>query len=134
MNTKIIVQAAKETLAGHTPFPQIVAMLIEAGVEYYHVDYAGCIKSFYSPDGGKVVTAITYESLPPINAELDIEALKKNIRDSQQNNQKYYDFSVRAMKAGVQSYYAFLRGQRVTYLGRAGDQHTEWFPGATPKL
>jgi len=31
---------------------------------------------------------------------------------------------------GVQGYFAFLRGQRVTYLGRAGDQHTEWFPGA----
>lgn len=34
------------------------------------------------------------------------------------------------MHAGVQGYFAFLRGQRVTYLGRTGDQHTEWFPGA----
>jgi hypothetical protein len=25
-----------------------------------------------------------------------------------------------------------LRGQRVTYIGRQGDQHTEWFPGARP--
>jgi hypothetical protein len=24
---------------------------------------------------------------------------------------------------------AFLRGKRVTYWGRTGDQHTEWFPG-----
>ncbi len=45
------------------------------------------------------------------------------------------------MAAGVQSYYAFLRGKRVTYLGRAGDEHVEWFPGAkqatdvaTPRL
>ena len=38
-----------------------------------------------------------------------------------------------AMAAGVQSYFAFLRGQRVTYLGRTGDQHTEWFPGAGPR-
>ena len=37
------------------------------------------------------------------------------------------------MKAGVQGYYAFLRGRRVTYFGRTGDQHTEWFPGAEPK-
>jgi len=24
----------------------------------------------------------------------------------------------------------FLRGKRVTYWGRTGDQHTEWFPDA----
>ena len=41
-------------------------------------------------------------------------------------------FTRRAMLAGVQGYIAFLRGQRVTYFGRAGDQHTEWFPGAGP--
>jgi hypothetical protein len=32
----------------------------------------------------------------------------------------------------VQGYFAFLRGKRVTYLGRNGDAHTEWFPGAQP--
>jgi hypothetical protein len=36
------------------------------------------------------------------------------------------------MNAGVQGYFAFLRGRRVTYLGRNGDQHVEWFPGAKP--
>jgi len=132
MNTKIIAQAAQATLVGNLPFPQIVGMLIEAGVEYYYVDYAGRSKSFYSPDGDKVVTPITYNELPTIMPELDITALKEAIRDSQQNGQKYYDFSIRAMKAGVQGYIAFLRGQRVTYLGRNGDQHTEWFPGARP--
>jgi hypothetical protein len=34
-------------------------------------------------------------------------------------------------QAGVQGYIAFLRGKRVTCWGRTGDQHTEWFPGAT---
>jgi len=37
------------------------------------------------------------------------------------------------MVAGVQGCFAFLRGKRVTYFGRQGDQHTEWFPGAEPK-
>ena len=32
----------------------------------------------------------------------------------------------------LRGYFAFLRGKRVTYLGRTGDQHTEWFPGAAP--
>jgi hypothetical protein len=29
-----------------------------------------------------------------------------------------------------QHYFAFLRGKRVTYFGRQGEEHTEWFPGA----
>jgi hypothetical protein len=36
------------------------------------------------------------------------------------------------MEAGVQGYFVFLRGKRVTYFGRQGDQHTEWFPSAAP--
>jgi hypothetical protein len=47
-------------------------------------------------------------------------------------NQTYCDFTRRAMEAGVQGYFAFQGGKRVTYLGRQGDQHTEWFPGAAP--
>jgi len=38
----------------------------------------------------------------------------------------------KSLRAGVQGYYAFLLGKRVTYLGRNGDQHVEWFPGAEP--
>jgi uncharacterized protein YbcV (DUF1398 family) len=58
--------------------------------------------------------------------------VKADILDSQRNGQKYSDFTRRAMEAGVQGYFAFLRGKRVTYFGRQGDQHTEWFPGAQP--
>ena len=132
MDTTLITSAARATLDGSLPFPEIVGQLIRAGVEYYHVDYAGRCKSFYSAVGERVVTPIDYEGLPDIAPELDTAALRAAILDSQQHGQKYRDFTRRAMQAGVQSYYAFLRGQRVTYLGRAGDQHTEWFPGANP--
>ncbi|HEX4131529.1 MAG TPA: DUF1398 family protein [Pirellulales bacterium] len=133
MNTVAIHEAAAATLAGTMPFPEIVAKLIAAGVEYYQVDYVGRIKQFHDGSGAYVSTAITYENLPTVASELDIDALRANIRDSQLNNQPYRDFTIRAMDAGVQAYYAFLRGRRVTYFGRNGDQHTEWFPGAGPK-
>jgi hypothetical protein len=45
---------------------------------------------------------------------------------------EWYPVSLRAMAGGVQGDIAFLRGKRVTYWGRTGDQHTEWFPGAGP--
>ncbi|HQR08393.1 MAG TPA: DUF1398 family protein [Gemmatales bacterium] len=130
MNTELVLEAAHATLAGTAPFPKIVAKLLSAGVEYYHVDYVALRKSFYGPNGDVVITPITFEGLPPVAAEFNSNELRAAILDSQQHGQKFRDFTRRAMAAGVQGYYAFLRGKRVTYLGRAGDQHTEWFPGA----
>jgi uncharacterized protein YbcV (DUF1398 family) len=132
MNTEIILKAANGTLTGAMSFPEVVAQLLNAGVEYYHADYVGMRKTFYSADGGMALTSIPYEGLPPVSAEFDRAALRADILDSQQNNQPYREFTRRAMAAGVQGYFAFLRGKRVTYWGRGGDQHTEWFPEASP--
>lgn len=133
MNTTLISAAANATLAGGIPFPQIVAMLVEAGVESYHVDYLALQKSFHDGSGGVFTTPLSYEALPAVSEDFDAPALRANILDSQQKNQHYRDFSIRAMQAGVQGYMAFLRGRRVTYYSRQGDQHTEWFPGAKPQ-
>ena len=133
MNTDLIAKTAQATLAGTISFPQVVKSLLETGVEYYHVDYVALRKTFYSSAGDLVTTPINYERLPAVASELDVAALRANIADSQQRGQKYRDFTERAMAAGVQGYIAFLRGQRVTYWGRSGDQHTEWFPGSGPK-
>ena len=130
MNTEIITEAARATLAGTLPFPEIVRRLIETGVEYYHVDYVALRTCFYSAAGDVVTTPLTYEGLPPVAADFDLAELRAAILDSQRHGQHYRDFTRRAMQAGVQGYIAFLRGQRVTYWGRGGDQHTEWFPGA----
>ena len=101
-------------------------------MEYYHVDFVAMRKTFYGAGGDMVVTPIDYERLPSVAAEFSAENLRANILDSQRNGQKYRDFTRRSMEAGVQGYFAFLRGKRVTYWGRTGDQHTEWFPGAAP--
>lgn len=130
MDSRLIAQATRAALDGSLPFPQIVASLINAGVEYYHVDYVGRSFTYYDGADGRVVTAMEFEQLPPVAAEFDVAALRAAILDSQQNGQKFRDFTHRAMRAGVQGYYAFLRGRRVTYFGRTGDQHVEWFPGA----
>jgi uncharacterized protein YbcV (DUF1398 family) len=133
MNTNIIIETARKTLAGTISFPEVVGQLLAAGVEYYHVDYVGMKKTFYDAEGGMVVTPIDYEGLPAVAANFSLEGIRADILDSQRNGQPYRDFTRRAMEAGVQGYFAFLRGKRVTYLGRQGDQHTEWFPGAGPK-
>jgi uncharacterized protein YbcV (DUF1398 family) len=133
METTVIIEAAAASRGGTQAFPEVVRMLMSAGVEYYHVDYVGRCIQYYDGIDGRVTTAIEFSGLPPVAPELDAAALRAAILDSQRNGQKFRDFSVRAMAAGVQGYYAFLRGRRVTYLGRLGAQHTEWFPGAEPK-
>lgn len=129
---KIVSQAARATLAATMSFPEVVSQLMPTGAEYYHADYVAMRKTFYNADGDTVVTPINYEGLPKVAEDFDVQALMANILDNQTKNQKYFDFTRRAMEAGVQGYFAFLRGKRVTYFGRQGDAHTEWFPGAGP--
>jgi uncharacterized protein YbcV (DUF1398 family) len=132
MKSEVVAEAARATLDGSIPFPEVVGRLIETGVEYYHVDYVALQITYYSASGELIKTPINYEGLPSVAADFDLDALKAAILDSQQNGQHYRDFSKRAMNAGVQGYIAFLRGKRVTYWARGGDNHTEWFPGAKP--
>lgn len=133
VNATRIRKLAEVTLLGALPFPEIIGHLISEGVEYYHVDYIGLRFTFYGEGGGAVMAPLTFEGLPPVASDFNAVELRAAIRDSQQNGQKYRQFCARAMGAGVQSYYAFLRGKRVLYIGRQGDQHVEWFPGARPK-
>ena len=130
MNANLITETARKTLDGTLSFPEVVGRLLEAGVEYYHVDYVGRRRTFYGSEGEMVVTPLDYEGLPGVGPEFDAAALRSNVLDSQRNHQPYREFTRRAMVAGVQGYFAFLRGKRVTYWGRQGDQHTEWFPNA----
>jgi len=132
MDTQIVTVAARATLDGSIPFPEVVRRLMETGVEYYHVDYVALQMRYYSADGGVVTTPIPYEGLPEVASDFDAPGLRAAILDSQRHGQHFRDFTRRAITAGVQGYIAFLRGRRVTYWGRDGEQHTEWFPGAGP--
>jgi len=132
MNANIISQLGQATVTGTIPFPEIVGKLIAEGVESYYVDYASMQFRFYGTGGGVVVVPLLLGTLQAIAPVFDGPALRAAIVDSQQNGQKFKDFSRRAVEAGVAGYFAFLSGKRVTYIGRMGDQHVEWFPGAKP--
>lgn len=132
MNADQVAALARATLDGSLPFPEIVAGLMANGVEYYRVDYVAKSFTFYSGAGAVLTAPLQFEGLPAVAENFAAAALKAAIVDSQQHGQKFRAFCERAMRAGVQGYYAFLRGQRVTYLGRQGEQHVEWFPGARP--
>ena len=132
MNATLVRNLAQATLYGTIPFPEIVGQLITESVEYYHVDYIRLQFTFYGADGGVVTAPLALEGLPEVAADFNAAGLRAAILDSQQNGQAFRQFCTRAMLSGVQSSLAFLRGQRVLYIGRQGDQHVEWFPGAKP--
>ncbi len=130
MDSDVNLEAGKATLTGSLPFPEIIGRLMANKVECYCVDFTQLTMSFYSGAGSTSVASLPLENLPAIAADLDVPLLKLVILDSQKNGQKFRQFCERAMKAGVQNYFVFLQGQRVVYMGRKGDQHIEWFPGA----
>src|SRR5215471_13233255 len=99
MNTEIVAEAARATLEGSLSFPEVVRRLLEAGVEYYHVDYVALRKSFYSASGDVVMTPIPYEDLPPVAPDFHAAGLRAAILDSQLHGQPYRDFTRRAMAA-----------------------------------
>lgn len=132
MDASEIVRIAKVALDGTVKFPEIVGRLVAAGVESYHVDYAACSFTFYGPSSAPVTASLLIEKPPPIAEGFDAAALKAAILDGQRHGQQFRDFCARAMRAGVQGYFAFQRGKRVVYFGRQGDQHVDWFPGARP--
>ncbi len=128
MNADAVIKMAEATVKGDMPFPEIIGNLISQGVEFYRVDYLTRSFTFYSASGAAVVAPLLIEGLPDVASDFNVDALRAALLDSQQNGQKFQQFCVRAMQSGVQSYFAFLRGQRVLYVGRQGDQHVEWFP------
>ena len=88
MNTEIVTEAARATLDGSIPFPEVVRRLIETGVEYYQVDYVALRKCFYSAAGDVMTTPISYEGLPPVAADFDVAELRAAILDSQRHGQR----------------------------------------------
>lgn len=71
MNSELVLQVVHATLAGSLPFPEIVRHLIEAGVEYYHVDYIQLQFTFYGANAASVVAPLTFEGLPAVAKDFD---------------------------------------------------------------
>lgn len=111
-------------------FPDVVRMLMDAGVERYHADLVAATKTYYMPDG-----ALAAVSCHPVAAPASTfapQAVEAAVRASQARAIGYRTFCTRIAAAGCVGYFVTLAGRRAVYYGRNGDTHTEWFPGAAP--
>lgn len=124
-----IAQCAELSAAGKLHFGEVVARLIEAGVERYHCDYSRMETTFYSVSGESVVLPAEHEP-GPIAPVFSAAAVESAVRQSQRGEIRYPEFTRQALAAGCVGYFVQIAGKRVQYFGRDGDVHTEWFPGA----
>ena len=129
MNTEAMHWASEGSEAGELRFPEVVARLLEAGVESYCADLVRGEKTYYMPDGE---TYAVKSKLPvtPIASEYSEAGVAAAIRGAQTDAIRYPEFVRRARAAGTVAYWVFLTGQRAVYLGRKGEIHVELFPGA----
>ena len=113
--------------AGRIHFGQVIAQLVEAGVEAYHVDYRAGRSTYYLPDG-QTHTLNFEPPAEPVAAVFNTEGMVAAIRGAQAGRVMYPEFKRQSQAAGCASYTVWITGRHVTYYGRQGEMHVERFP------
>lgn len=130
------MKTAVETLIRHTfqqsndgrmHFGQVVAALLEAGVESYGVDYRAARVTYYLPDGDTLDLALEGEPVA-VAGEFSAAALITAIRGAQRGDVMYPQFKKLSQAAGCIGYTVWLSGRHVSYFGRRGEEYIEQFP------
>jgi len=125
------VTAIKEAFAGSNEgrmhFGQVVATLMQAGIESYHADYRAQRISYYLPNG-ETLNLDMHAPQTDIAEHFDADALVAAIRAAQRGEVMYPEFKHRSQAAGCIGYIVWISGRHVTYFGRNGETHIERFP------
>jgi uncharacterized protein YbcV (DUF1398 family) len=116
---------------GKLHFGEVVARLLEAGIERYHADYSRRETTYYTPDGSSCIVPMEHAPLP-IAHDFSAPLIEAAVRQAQRREIMYPEFTRQALAAGCVGYFVQLTGKRVHYFGRSGQTHTEWFPGTKP--
>jgi uncharacterized protein YbcV (DUF1398 family) len=127
MNTDAMHKALEGSQAGKLTFPEVVGMLISAGVESYFADLLRGEEAFYTTDGETHRERMTLPSMK-IAGDFSQAGLVAAIRAAQADQIRYPEFVKQATAAGTIGYWAFLTGKKVIYFGRKGEFHVEEFP------
>lgn len=112
---------------GSIHFGQVIAQLMAAGVEAYHVDYRAGRSTYYLP-GGQTHTLDFEPPARPVAPVFSHEGMVAAIRGAQAGAVKYPAFKRLSQAAGCASYTVWISGRHVSYYGRQGEMHVEGFP------
>lgn len=124
----VVTECTAGSDAGRLTFPQVVGMLVTAGVERYHTDLCRAEKTYYLPDGTSLVVAGAEPAATPAIG-FSAAGIDAAVRAVQAGKLTYEQFCVRIAEAGCVGYHVSLAGRRAVYYGRTGEMHVEMFPG-----
>ena len=127
-NTRAVIQATFEASnQGRIHFGEVIAQLVGAQVESYHVDYRSGRTTYYLPDGATLDFGFDRPQ-EAIDEAFDGDAVRAAILGAQQGRVMYPEFKRLSQRAGCIGYTVWIAGRHVTYLGRRGETHVEHFP------
>lgn len=129
MNTEVMQESLEGSESGRLRFPEVVGILLGAGVESYRVDLVRGEDTFYMPNGESHVEKMR---VPPMTIAEDFSQreLVGAIRAAQADRIRYPEFLRQVTAGGTAAYQVFLAGKKVIYFGRKGEMHVEEFPRA----
>ena len=112
---------------GQIHFGQVIERLSADGVISYFVDYrCGRITCYFQSD--MAIDIDLEHSEKQIGDAFDHNALKEAIRGAQEGRLEFPEFKVLSQRAGCICYIVWISGRHVTYFGRRGEAHFEYFP------
>lgn len=129
MNPALIQKTIEASLNSTMIFPQIVGLLIEEGIESYHVDLVRNENRYYKPNGESHVAEVKLQH-SQARENFSAEQVNAAVRKVQAGNSNYKNFMQEISDAGCVYYITYLAGKKVIYFGRKGEMHVEHFPQA----
>lgn len=123
----VIEGCTRQTNSGLLNFPEMLGKLIEVGVESYFVDYRNSEISYYLSTNQVLQVDIKVADVD-IPETFNKDAIVSAIRGAQNNLVRYPEFIELTMKAGCVGYIVWIAGKHVSYYGRKGEVHNEYFP------
>lgn len=125
--TSVMEECSRASDTSALTFPQVVAKLMEAGVEWYHADLLRAEKTYYMPDGES--HAVTNAALSRTPArQFSAAGVEGAVRAIQAQAITYKEFCERIGAAGCVGYFVSFPGRQAIYFGRTGASHIEPFP------
>jgi uncharacterized protein YbcV (DUF1398 family) len=124
---KVVHEATRASLEQRARFPQVVAMLRDAGIERYHADLVAGTRTYYSAAGAVATVAAGHPATPA--STFHGAVVEAAVHATQRDEIQYLEFCDRIAAAGCVGYLVSLAGARALYYGRTGDFHVERFPG-----
>jgi uncharacterized protein YbcV (DUF1398 family) len=107
-------------------FPQLIARLLEIGVEGYYADLQRAEKTYYVAKGQNHVVPTAAIGVPPAST-FSAPAVKSAVRAIGCRELTYLEFCRQLAAAGCVGYYVSLPARRVVYYGKHGESHVEQF-------